>query len=415
MPSPRSRASLLLRTALPLAVVAAASLAAIGRDGYEVQVTLESATNVVEGSPVQVNGFDAGKVERIEVVDGAARVTISLDDDIAPLHDGAIVRVGWKATLSERLVEVTDGPEKNAEVPDGGLVPGTMPAPIELDDVLNSLDAPTREKLQSLTGHLASTLDGSEKDLGATIRTGGPALRELGELLKALGTDGPAIKHLAARLDDLLGIVATRDEEVKSIVSSLSGLTDRVAARRTQLRSTLKALPGTLEQAETTLSHVPKTVDEVEPLLADLAPATKKLGPVARDLAPLLADLRPLAADLRPTLSGLSSLLAVTPGLFDTVHSVTPQTRSILGGLQEPVSFLRPYTPEAAGFFSTWASAFANYDSNSNFARIHGQAGLTSLNENPGVVPPGITNDPFPQPGEIVGQAWTDAAGSEIE
>lgn len=412
---PLSRSSLLLRTALPLAVVAAASLATIGRDGYQVQVTLESATNVVEGSPVQVNGFDAGRVEKIEVVDGAARLTLSLDDDIAPLHSGAVVLVGWKATLSERLVEVTDGSGKNAEIPDGGLLPGTMPAPTEIDDVLNSLDAKTRAHLQSLFGNLGEVLAGKEGDYAATIRTGGPALRELGQLLKALGTDGPAIKHLAQRLDDLLGIVAERDSEVQSVVSSLSGLTDRVAGQRTQLRATLKALPGTLRQADRTLSDVPGAVDDVVPLLQDLEPATAKLGPVAKDLAPLLQDLRPLSTDLRPALGSLDSLLQVAPGLFDTVGAVTPQTRSVLGDVREPIAFLRPYTPEVAGFFSTWASAFSNYDSNSNFARIHGQAGLTSLNENPGVVPPGVTFDPYPSPGEIVGQGWTDANGSELE
>lgn len=410
-----TRASLLLRVGIPLSLVAAASLAMVGKDEYQVQVTLESATSVVEGSPVQVDGFDAGKVERIEVVDGAARLTLSLDEEIAPLHDGAAVLVGWKATLSERLVEVTDGPSKNAEVPDGGMLAGKMPAPTEIDDILNSLDAPTRTKLQGLIGDTAQVLDGKEGDVNATVRTSGPALRELGQLLKALGTDGPAIRHLAMRLDDLLGIIAERDTEVQSVVSSLAGLTDRVAKNRNQLRGTLDALPATLRQAEKTLGQVPETVDEVEPLLNDLEPATEKLGPVSKDLAPLLEDLRPLSADLRPTLASVDSLLALTPGLLDTVDSVSPEATSVLKDLKSPVSFLRPYTPEIGGFFSTWASAFANYDSNSNFARIHAQGGSTSFNENPGVVPPGVTHDPYPAPGEVVGQAWTDAHGSELE
>lgn len=410
-----SRSSLLLRTVLPLALAAVASLAAVGRDGYDVRVTLESATNVVEGSPVQVNGFDAGKVEKIEVVDGAARLTLSLDDDVAPLHDGAMVLVGWKAALSERLVEVTDGPAKNAEIPDGGTVEGTMPAPVEIDDVLNSLDADTRANLQSLLGNTSEVLHGREGEIGTMIRTGGPALRELGQLLKALGTDGPAIRHLAVRLDELLGIIAERDTEVKSVVSSLHGLTDRVAGEREQLRTALDKLPSTLKQATTTLGEVPETVDEVAPLLEDLEPATARLGPLSKDLAPLLQDLRPLAADLRPTLGSLDRLLDVTPGLLDTVDSVTPQATSVIGDLEAPAAFLRPYTPEITGFFSTWASAFANYDANGNFARIHAQEGLSSFNENPGVVPPGLTYDPYPAPGEIVGQAWTDAHGSELE
>lgn len=406
---------MLLRVGVPVTLAAAASLAMVGRDDYEIQVMLESATNVVEGSPVQVDGFDAGTVEDIEVVDGAARLTVSLDDDIAPLHDGAVVLVGWKATLSERLVEVSDGPADNPEIPDGGMLAGKMPAPTEIDDVLNSLDAETRSNLQSLLRNTQQTLDGKEADFNGTLTTGGPALRELGQLLKALGTDGPAIKHLAARLAKLLGIIAERDTEVQSVVSSLSGLTERVATNRQELRDALTALPATLDQADRTLGKVPATVEEVAPLLEDLAPATAKLGPVAKDLAPLMRDLRPFAAELRPTLTSLDSLLGVTPGLLDTIDATAPPAASILSELENPVSFLRPYTPEAAGFFSTWASAFSNYDSNSNFARIDAQAGSTSFNENPGVVPPGVTYDPYPDPGEVVGQAWTDANGSELE
>lgn len=410
-----ARRTSLLGIGLPLTLVAVAGLAMVGRDGYQVEVTLESATSVVAGSPVQVDGFDAGTVEKIDVVDGAARLTLSLDEDIAPLHDGAVVLVSWKATLSERIVEVTDGPKKNAEIPDGGLLPGTMPAPTEIDDVLSSLDAPTRTALQSLLGNTAEVLDGKESAVNGTVRTSGPALRELGQLLKALGTDGPAIEHLASRLDQVLAIVAERDTEVRSVVSSLAGLTERVASNRTELRGTLAALPSTLDQAEKTLDKVPATVDDVQPLLEDLAPATKKLGSLSKDLRPLLEDLRPLSADLRPTLASLESLLDHAPGLLDTIDSVSPQATSILGDLRGPVSFLRPYSPEVAGYFTTWASAFANYDSNSNFARILGQQGSTSFNENPGVVPPGLTYDPYPEPGEVVGQSWTDANGSELE
>lgn len=383
--------------------------------GYEVKVVLDSATSVVEGAPVQVNGFQAGSVEEIEVRDGKAQLTLSLDDDVAPLHDGAQVVVGWKAVLSERQVEVTDGAESSPEIPDGGMITGRMPTPTEIDDILNSLDRQTRKELQGLLGNLDLVLEDREADLDGTIREGGPALEELGQLLLALGTDGPAIKHLAARLDEMLGVMAARDGEFDDVVSSMSVLVDRVARNREDLRSALTALPPTLNQADRTLGMVPETVDEVEPLLSDLEPATASLTPVARDLAPLLRDLRPFAADLRPALSGLSRLLGVTPQFLETLGSTVPGLTAAASDLKEPVEYLRPYSPEIAGFVSTWNSAFSNYDSNGNFARIFTEVGPTSLNENPGIVPPGVTNDPYPAPGEVVGQPWTDAYGGEME
>lgn len=400
--------------ALVLLAGAAGSLAFTGHD-YEVKVSLESATNVVEGTPVKVDGFAAGTVETIEVVDRRALVTLSLDKDVAPLHAGAEVLVGWKAALSERLLEVVDGPAGGAEIPNGGLLEGQMPAPTELDDILNSLDAKTRGHLQRMLADLDTTFDGRERDLNATIKSGGPTLEELGALLQAVGTDGPAIRHLVTRMNEMLEVMAARDDEVRQIVESFHAVTEEVAGSRKQLRETLKELPPTLRQANETLGLVPDAVDEAVPLLEDLEPTTETLIPVSKDLAPLLRDLRPFARDLRPTLAGLHQLLGVTPAFMDTVHAAAPDTTGVLDQAVEPVAFLRPYSPEALGFFSTWGSAFGNYDAHGHFARARAQAGIASFNSNPGVLPPGIADDPYPVPGAIVSQPWTDAHGSEIE
>lgn len=400
--------------ALVLLAGAAGSLAFTGRD-YQVRVSLESATNVVAGTPVKVDGFDAGKVESIEVADRRALVTMSLDRDVAPLHSGAEVLVGWKAALSERLLEVVDGPKSGAEVPNGGLLEGQMPAPTELDDVLNSLDEKTRGHLTSMLADLNTTFDGREAELNATIKSGGPTLKELGALLQAVGTDGPAIRHLVTRMNEMLTVLAQRDTEIRQMVDSFHTVTEEVAGSRKQLRDTLKELPPTLRQADKTLGLVPDAIEEAVPLLEDLEPTTEALIPVSKDLAPLLRDLRPFARDLRPTLVSLDRLLGVTPRFVDTVHAATPDTEGLLDQSVEPAAFLRPYSPEALGFFSTWSSAFGNYDAHGHFTRARVQGGLASFNSNPGVMPPGIVDDPYPVPGAVVDQPWTDAHGSELE
>ncbi|CAM3381877.1 MlaD family protein [Nocardioides dubius] len=404
-----------LKVGVPIAALAlVGGLWSLGDDDYQATVTLDSATNVVEGGPVLVNGFEAGKVTGIEVVDGRAKVSFALDPEHAPLHAGAQIDVDWKAALSERVLSITDGAEKNAEVPDGGTVPGRQPKPTELDQVLNALDAPTRKTLQSLTKRLSTTLDGNEKDLAKTVGGAGPTLEALGEILRALGTDGPAIRHLIQRVNTTLDVVADRDGEVAQIVTQLATLSDRLAERRGEVRETLRALPATLDQARSTLDLVPATTDEAVPLLDDLAPATAKLKPVAKNLAPVLRDLRPLTADLKPALASLDTLLQITPGLVGVTNQTLPSLTTAVKNLREPIEFARPYTPEIVAYPSLWASAFANYDSYGNYARLSLGASATSLNENPGIVPPGITYDPYPAPGAIVDQPWTDAAGDEM-
>ncbi len=397
-----------------LAIMAVAGFTMVGGGQYDASVTLDAATNVVSGGPVLVNGFEAGKVTGVEVVDGKAKVSFELDDDHAPLHAGAQVVVEWKAALSERIVSITDGSSDNASIPDGGTVPGQQAKPTEIDDVLNSLDDPTRERLQSLTKRLSATLDGNEDDLHSTVAGAGPALEALGQVLRALGTDGPAIRNLVTRVDATMGVLADRDDEVAEIVTQLASLTNKVTARRAEVRETLKGLPATLEQARQTLDRIPATTDQAVPLLKDLAPATEALKPVAKNLAPVLRDLRPLTADLRPALNSLDSLLGVTPELLQVTNATLPGIKQFVDSARTPVEYVRPYTPEIAAYPTLWASAFANYDSYGNFARLLLSASGTSLNENPGILPPGISDDPYPVAGAIVNQPWTDANGDEM-
>lgn len=379
---------------------------------YEVNLVMPAATNIVNGGDVQVRGISAGKVDGIRVQDGKAVVTVNLDKEFAPLHDGTTAQVEWKAVLGERIIQLTPGPLKNPEVPNGGMIQAGMQQPVELDQVLAALDPKTRQRLNSLVHQLQGTTGGSEPDLNATLRTAGPAVQSLGEVLKGIGTDGPAIRSLVTELSQMTGTLAQRQSDLRSIVENLSQTTNATANQRDQLRQSLHQLPGTLKSADSALTNVPGAVDQSMPLLHDLRPATKKLPSVAGNLNPLLTDLRPTVARLKPTLQSAQGLLGRTPGFLDSAHAVLPEAKSTLDSAAPAISFLRPYTPELAGWLSNWGSAAANYDSFGNYARIYIQGGAGNVNSNPGVMPPGVQDKQTRVPGELEHQPWTDAAGS---
>lgn len=397
-----------------LALAAGTAAVASTTGGYRVSVVLPSATNLNEGSPILVDGLRAGQVAEIAVEDGRARLTLDIDDAAAPLHDGALATVKWRGLVSERWIELYDGADGNAEIPSGGMLRGAMPAPMEVDQVLAALDEPTRKKVKSLVAKLNTTVGGREQDVRKTLSSAGPALSALGEVLRGVGSDGAAIRQLVAQLDDVVGSAAARDKQVSQVVTKLSQLASAVAGERTALSGTLAKLPATVDRAEKVLRKVPAVTEDAAPLLADLKPATDSLRPVARNLAPLLRDLRPLTARLRPTLADADELLKRTPGLLGTAHEVVPGVNTTIAGLREPLDFLRPYTPEAAGFLANWASALGNYSGSGHYARFHVSVGAHSPGANPGVVPPGYEQAKRPAPGASVGQPWTDAYGGGV-
>jgi phospholipid/cholesterol/gamma-HCH transport system substrate-binding protein len=404
---------------LPIPVVIVAALlvcggaALISTDDYEVAVVLPNANNVFTGSSVMRNGFKAGTVDRVEVVDGRAKLTLKLDESFGRLHDGVRAHVVWKGALGERWVTLQDGPAKNAEIPSGALLTDVASEPVELSEVLSALDKPTRTKVNTLIKRVNATTTGHEDDMQEALIAAGPAVQQLGAVLGDLGADGEAIKQILAQSNRTMAILSARQQTLAQVVGNLSDMSASVVSERQQLGQTLDRLPDVLEEGQKTFDVVPGAVDETVPLLEDLEPATENLATTSKHLKPVLQDLRPAVHDLRPALGSLAGLLAQTPAMMDSGTATMPAADQALDDTQPAVKFLRPYTPEFIGWLSNWGSAGGNYDSNGHYARFHILTGTESLLLT-GTKGPGVTQNLTPKPGDPVGQSWEDAYGDGL-
>jgi phospholipid/cholesterol/gamma-HCH transport system substrate-binding protein len=410
----RFRAKWLVAVALAVIVVAAGGylLAAKSAPGYQLQLVMPNAANLLSGSRVEISGLPVGQVTKLETQDDQALVTVSVDGAHAPLHTGTQAQVQWRGVLGERVIELMPGPAGNPVIPSGGLLAAGTEQ-VELDQVLSALDPTTRARLDSVVQQLNQSLQPQAGNLRSTINTAGPAVQELGSVLEAIGQDGPAVKNLITDLRKMTDPLAARRAELQQVVGSLSSATASMAAEQQQLRQALGALPGTLSAAQNTLNTVPGAVNAAVPLLQDLRPATQQLTSVAQNLSPLLVDLRPTVAKLGPVLQSATTLLQYTPSLLDSTNAVLPGVNQALTQLNPAVSFLRPYTPDVVGWLTNWGAAFANYDAQGHY--FHGlvQVGTNVLDDNPGILV-GLTGGPksTPAPGLASGQSWVDANGS---
>ena len=404
--------TLLVSGALALGLVGGGAALIGSSDGYEVKLVLPSAAQLADGSPVWIDGAHAGDITDLTVRDGKAVVTVSLDHDYAPLHSGTTTRVEWNSAVGERMLTIYPGAPANAEIPQGSFVAAES-RQIEVDQVLATLDPATRKQLDSLVRELHGTLDGREADVRDTIAGASSTVGALGEILSAVGKDGPAIRSLITQLRQMTDLAASRRSSVAGIVSHLDSATGRVAAQQRALSASLHELPGTLRTAQTTLDKVPTAAASTKDLLDDLRPAASRLPSVAGNLGPLLTDLRPTVAQLRPLLGSAYQLLGETPALLDTTSQVVPRTSSLISALAPALSFLRPYTPEGVGMLANWGQAFAPYDGSGHVWAGLLAPGTNSLDESV-VQPIGSRRDPEPAPGQIVGQPWVDATGSGL-
>jgi phospholipid/cholesterol/gamma-HCH transport system substrate-binding protein len=382
-----------------------------GGDAAQGDLTLrmENAAALQEGSPAYVNGQRAGSVRSIAVEGGAAEVGLDLDG--RTLHEGGQAWVRWQAVLGQRVVWITDG--KGAEM-EAGATMQVREEQVDVNDVLTALDAPTRQRLQSLLGGLDSTLTPVKQPLNGMLGTSGPALQAIGQIVEAVGQDGRSIRDLVTQLNAVMAPLALKNDSLTQSVTDLTDFADTVAAQESALSEGLRQLPETLDAADATFEAVGPAAAQARPLLRDLRPVSERLTSVSRKLAPVLVDLRPAIARLRPVLGHVDEVLDVTPSLLDNSAAVMPGMTATVDGLVPAIDFLRPYTPDAVGWLSNWGSAFSYYDAQGHYASAVVRMGAQAFDDNPGVQLPGVTMDPAPAPGIAGGTPWTDANGSPM-
>lgn len=388
---------------------------------YTLKFLVPQADKTFVGAKVTVAGKTVGQISDLGVRDGMAVVTAEIDDEHAPLPAGTQGRVRWESVLGARTLEIIPGDEKNSALPTGHLLTGNVEG-VELDDLLAMLDKPTRKKLQTLVASLDTTVDGKEEQLNRTLREAGPTIEALGEVARAVGEDGPAIKKLVTQLRGVSSVVAGKDDQLARSVAQLNQLMTAVAQEQEGLRTTLAKLPGTLDTATNTLSNVESPVQSARELLRDLQPATAQLPSLAKDLQPALADAKPALADLTPLLADADQLLEGTPALVAGARDLLPTADSALAQANPMVDFLRPYTPEVAGWFSNWTATFGSRNRMGNYARALITASTSSIHD---VLPGKILQgqDPRPAPGSLnmynskslVNWNFIDANGEEIQ
>jgi phospholipid/cholesterol/gamma-HCH transport system substrate-binding protein len=212
--------ALLLLTSLTSIGIMAAFGAFAG--GYELVGRFDAAgQGLLAGSDVKVRGVNVGSVESIELVDGAAEITLRIDDDERiPRHSVATIRA--KTLFGEKFVDL--GIDESLETVgpfygDGDRLERTEGG-FELEEVLAEaypvLQAVDREELMTVIGTLAEAGRGLGETINRTILNGAAVsevFAENADLTAEFLQDLAALSgQLADSADDLLGIADAGNE-----------------------------------------------------------------------------------------------------------------------------------------------------------------------------------------------------------
>jgi phospholipid/cholesterol/gamma-HCH transport system substrate-binding protein len=378
------------------ALVAAVALLALamfgGSGGYRVTAVFESAGQLVNGNQVRVGGQTIGTIDEIELNDAAqAVVTMELEDEFAPLHEGtqATIRATSLSGIANRYISLQPGRNDAEEIEDGGQIDADeTSAPVDLDVLFNALDDETREGLRNIVRGSGTQYDGRGADANESIKYFAPFLSSTADLTRELALDQEVLERFVADGAKTVSAIAERSDDLEQLVSNTSTAMGAIADENVALQRALELLPDTLRKANTTFVNLRSTLDDLELLVEESKPATRELAPFFRALRPLVAEARPTVADLRDLIktpgpdNDRIDLTAAQPRLAQLTATVFPRAIRTLDRAQPVVEYARGYTPDLTGWITKFAEVAGYYDANGHYARVMPVFGPAQLEAN---------------------------------
>src|SRR3954447_26348861 len=214
------------------AVVVVALLLFTGGSSYTVKVQFQNAGQLVKGNQVQVGGRPIGTVKKISLTDDAhAQIEVSIDE-LKPLHEGttATIRSTSLSGIANRYVALSLGPQNAPKIVSGGYIRADRTtSPVDLDQLFNTLDAPTRKGLQNIIQGSAAQYEGKAVEANQSIRYFNPALTTSSALLRELVRDRVVFKRFVTDSAAVVTDLPDRRTDLAQLVGNANATAGAIA------------------------------------------------------------------------------------------------------------------------------------------------------------------------------------------
>jgi virulence factor Mce-like protein len=354
----------LIGAATTLVVIVAVFLAYNANKGlpfvptYQLTASVPNAANLVRGNDVRMGGARVGVVDEITPQahsDGTvtANLKLKLQTSVKPLPKDSTVLIRPNSALGLKYVEITKGKlpvngarnAKNNGFADGATIPlrNATPTPVEIDEVFNTFNDPTRKAIQTNVTELGNALAGRGQDLNDTIQFAPVLLASLIPVAQNLSDPATRLKNLVPALERAASTVApaaqTQADLFVALDTTFSALAD---VARPFIQDTISNGPPLLSTGIRVLPFQRTFLANTEQLVRDLRPGVRALSRAAPAVSEALtvgqpALLRSVALNARltrtlRTLEAFSNDPRVPLGLGDltsTVQLLNPLLKSL--------------------------------------------------------------------------------------
>jgi phospholipid/cholesterol/gamma-HCH transport system substrate-binding protein len=285
----------------------------VGEDFAHLTGDFTSAAAITpgQGQAVTIAGIQVGKVSSVDVEEGRAVVGMDIEPKyLNVIHPDATLLLRPKTNLNDMVVEIDPGSE-GRHVEEGFEFPVSQTEPnINLEALLASFDADTRQYLQLLVAGGAQGVGGRGRQLSGAFRRLEPFSHYVADLNRAVAQRHVALARVIHDFNQLTTELGRHDREVERFVTSSKAALGNFANQQASLQETLGEFPATLSALQAATASSNRFSLAARPALIRLIPQAQALGPAfkaserlfAQTTAPLRDQIRPFTREIRPVL-----------------------------------------------------------------------------------------------------------------
>ena len=407
---------------IALAIAAVALFLGFTKDipftkGFRVNAVFESSNGLRVNSPVRIAGVNVGKIKSIKPREGTDQtlVVMEVNDAGLPIHEDATAKIRPRIFLEGNFfVDLKPGSPSAPKLETGDTIKVTRTAtPVQLDQILTSLQSDTRQDLRDLLDGFSQGLN--SKPSAADDRDADPSTRgeTAAESFNDTYKDSPVALRGGARVNEaLLGTEPERDVSrllkgaartsgalirneglLKDLITNFDTTMGAFASESTNLQSSIRLLAPTLVNANAALASLNEAFPPTRAFAREILPGVRETPatieasfPWVRETRKLLSqpELRGLAQDLAPTTRDLARVTDASLQLLPEINDTSRCARDVILPTGDIV-VRDEFTTGAANYKEFWyamvglAGESQNFDGNGSYVRFQPGGGADSV------------------------------------
>ncbi len=367
---------------------------------YRFTADFPEAITLAKEADVRIGGVSVGKVKQLSLVPesecqespetcNATRATIEIDPEYAPISSDAQAILRQKTLLGETYVELTTGTQVDPDEAEGGgetAQAGTLDvgelsgddAPhaieegghleqsqvqdqVQIDEIFQGFDEPTREAFQRWMLNAGIAIDGRGLDFNDALGNLGPFASDASDVLGTLRSQEQELRTLVRSTGDVFAALTEHDQALAGAIVGSNRTFRALASESDALAETFRIFPTFENEGRLTLDRLKTFAEHAGPLFDDLRP-------VARDLSPTLRDVRTLAPEARTLFRNLDPLIKASATGLPSLSSFLRELRPVMDGLDPFLANFNPLlswldyqAPVVTDFLSNPSSSTADF------------------------------------------------------